>query len=94
MLVDVLNQDGQDYFLFTFLVSMGDDVRNLLADLQNIEKLYPNVYASDLRIFDVDSEPYWEDTKVRILVPKDLKNIATMVKTLNLIEERQKIKRN
>jgi hypothetical protein len=94
MLVDVLNQDGQDYFLFTFLVSMGDDVRYLLADLQNIEKLYPDVYASDLRIFDVDSEPYWEDTKVRILVPKDLKNIATMVKTLNQIEERQKIKRN
>jgi len=94
MLVDALNQDGQDYFLFTFLSPLGEDVRRLLADLQNIEKLHPGVYASDFKIFDVDSEPYWEDAKVRILVPMDLKNMAIMVKTLNQIEERQKIKRN
>jgi hypothetical protein len=93
MLVDAINRDGRDYFLFTFLVESGDELRNLLADLQDIEKLYPDVCASDFRIFDVDSEPYWEDTKVKILVPMDLKNMEIMVKTLNRIEERKKIKR-
>jgi hypothetical protein len=90
MQVDIHYQDGHGYFLFSLLIpSLDKYLRSTLAELENIER-YVDITRSDFKIFDVKSSHGGENSEIIISVPTVSKNVSTVIKTLKLIETRQR----
>lgn len=91
MEVETWHQDNQDYLMLTITIdSVEGRTRRFLSELQDIEKLYPDISDSDFKLFDINTEPYWENkSKFALLVPVNSPNLFMTIKRLNQFEERQ-----
>lgn len=81
---------GESYLMITLVLpsSLNEDMQKALDYIQ-----YPNMYGITVperfRIFDVDSDPYWESPKIKVAISMEYekKTIESMITALKCIEK-------
>lgn len=84
------DKDKNPYILFTLTLpsTLNEDMQKALECIQ-FPELHGIPVPLRIRIFDVDSEPYWENPKIKILInmASDKKIIEMMISAVKRIEK-------